>query len=177
MIRFLLLASGILALGQTIQFSAVSQDVIEKRVGAYTAKNATRQPAVRRLFEEAGCGAEKLTEQSVKGLKPTNLICNMPGAMPSTIVVGAHFDLEEKGDGVVDNWTGAALLPSLYEGLAGVPRRHTFRFVAFSAEERGLLGSKAYVAELGKSHEVVTAMVNLDTLGLSESEVWVRRRG
>ncbi len=75
----------------------------------------------------------------------------------------------------MDNWTGAALLPSLYEGLAGVPRRHTFRFVAFSAEERGLLGSKAYVAELGKSHEVVTAMVNLDTLGLSESEVWVRR--
>ena len=56
-----------------------------------------------------------------------------------------------------------------------MPRRHTFRFVAFSAEERGLLGSKAYVAELGKSHEVVTAMVNLDTLGLSESEVWVRR--
>jgi Zn-dependent M28 family amino/carboxypeptidase len=76
---------------------------------------------------------------------------------------------------VIDNWTGAALLPSLYEGMAAVPRRHTFRFVGFNGEERGLLGSKAYVQALGKSHEIVAAMVNMDTLGLAESEVWVHR--
>jgi Iap family predicted aminopeptidase len=169
------MASLSVATAQTIQFSAVPQETIEKRLGAYTTKNATREPAVRQLFEDAGCGAEKLTEQSVKGLKDTNLICSMSGSLPSTIVVGAHFDLEEKGAGVVDNWTGAALLPSLYEGMAGVARRHSFRFVAFSGEERGLLGSRAYVKELGKSHEVVTAMVNMDTLGLTETEVWVHR--
>jgi Zn-dependent M28 family amino/carboxypeptidase len=76
---------------------------------------------------------------------------------------------------IVDNWTGASLLPSLYEGLAGVPRRHSFRFVAFSGEEKGMLGSKAFVRELGKTHDQVVAMVNMDTLGLAETEVWVHR--
>jgi Zn-dependent M28 family amino/carboxypeptidase len=120
-------------------------------------------------------GGERLTEQAVKGLKAPNLICSLPGATESIVVVGAHFDLVEVGDGVVDNWSGASLLPSLYEGIAGVPRRHTFRFVAFSGEEKGLAGSKAYVQQLGKTHEQVIAMVNMDTLGLAESEVWVNR--
>ena len=78
----------------------------------------------------------------------------------------------EAGNGVIDNWSGASLLPSLYQGIAGVPRRHTFRFVALSGEEKGLVGSKAYVRELGKTHEQVIAMVNMDTLGLAETEVW-----
>jgi Zn-dependent M28 family amino/carboxypeptidase len=79
----------------------------------------------------------------------------------------------ETGNSVVDNWSGASLLPSLYQGIAAVPRRHTFRFVAFAGEEKGLVGSKAYVRELGKTHEQVVAMVNMDTLGLAETEVWV----
>jgi Zn-dependent M28 family amino/carboxypeptidase len=64
-------------------------------------------------------------------------------------------------------------LPSLYQGLGGAPRRHAFRFVAFSGEEKGLVGSKAYVRQLLTAHESVSAMVNMDTLGLAETEVWV----
>jgi hypothetical protein len=172
---FLFLLAGVstIAIAQTIQFSAVSQDIVEKRLGAYVSKNDKREPAIRRIFEDAGCGGEKLAEQPVRGLKAPNLICVLPGATEVAIVVGAHFDLEEAGDGVVDNWSGASLLPSLYQGIAGVPRRHTFRFVAFSGEEKGMLGSKAFVRELGKTHEQVIAMVNMDTLGLAETEVWV----
>jgi Zn-dependent M28 family amino/carboxypeptidase len=161
------------AIAQSIQFSAVSQDTVEKRLAAYVSKNDKREPAVRKLFEDAGCGEEQLTEQPVKGLKAPNLICTLPGATEVVIVVGAHFDLVEAGNGVVDNWSGASLLPSLFQGLAGAPRRHTFRFIAFSGEEKGLVGSKAYVRELAKTHEQVTAMVNMDTLGLAETEVWV----
>jgi hypothetical protein len=163
------------AIAQTIQFSAVSQDIVEKRLGAYVSKNDKRGPAIRQIFEDAGCAGEKLTEQPVKGLRVPNLICSLPGATELVIVVGAHFDLVEAGDGVVDNWSGASLLPSLYQGIAGVPRRHTFRFIAFSGEEKGKVGSKAYVRELGKTHEQVSAMVNMDTLGLAETEVWVNR--
>jgi len=138
-------------------------------------KNNRREPAVRQIFEDAGCTAEKLTEQPVKGLKAPNVICTLAGMTESEIVVGAHFDLVEEGHGVVDNWSGVSLLPSLYEGLKDVPRHHTFRFVGFGGEELGELGSKAYVKELLKSQEHVAAMVNLDTLGLAESEVWVNR--
>ena len=156
-----------------IQFAPVAESVIEQRLDAYATKNDLREPAVRRLFEDAGCGDDKLSEQKVGGTKAPNLICTSPGSSESEIVVGAHFDLIEAGHGVVDNWTGASLLPSLYQGLAVLPRHHTFRFVAFAGEEKGLLGSQAYVKQVRKTHEPVIAMVNMDTLGLAETEVWV----
>jgi hypothetical protein len=175
MLRFFAVSTvvAVAAFAQTIQFSAVSQEIVEKRLGAYATKNDQREGAIRQVFEQAGCGGEKLTEQPVKGLKAPNLICTLTGATEREIVVGAHFDFVEAGKGVVDNWSGASLLPSLYQGLDGVPRRHTFRFVAFNGEEKGLVGSKAYVQQLTKNQETVVAMVNMDTLGLAESEVWV----
>jgi hypothetical protein len=172
----LLVALSLSAAAQvTVQFTPVppvSVEIVEQRLGAYVTRNDQREPAVRQLFEDAGCAGEKLTEQPVKALKAPNLICTLAGETESEIVVGAHFDLVEAGHGVVDNWTGASLLPSLYQALAGVARRHTFRFVAFSGEEKGMVGSKAYVKQLGKTHEPVIAMVNMDTLGLGETEVW-----
>jgi hypothetical protein len=175
MLRSLLLLVGasIAASAQTIQVSAVSRQIVDQRLGAYVTESSKREPAVRQLFEDAGCAGNKLTEQPVKSLKAPNLICTLAGATELVIVVGAHFDLVENGDGVVDNWTGASLLPSLYQGLADVPRRHTFRFVAFSGEERGLVGSKAYVQQAGKARESDIAMVNMDTLGLNETMIWV----
>jgi hypothetical protein len=161
------------ASAQTIQVSAVSQQTVEQRLGAYVTDNNKREPALRQLFGASGCSGNKLTEEPVKSLKAPNLICTLAGATQLVIVVGAHFDLIENGDGVVDNWTGASLLPSLYQGMADVRRRHTFRFVAFSGEEKGLVGSKACVRQAGKTHELVTAMVNMDTLGLNETEIWV----
>ncbi len=173
MIRLLVLCLSIAAVAQTIQFSEVSQDTIEKRLGAYVNKNNKREPAIRQIFEDSGCDGDKLTEQPVKSSKAPNLVCSLRGANDSVIIVGAHFDLVEEGDGVVDNWSGASLLPSLYQGIAGIPRNHTFRFVAFSGEEKGLIGSRAYVNQIKKTHEHVVAMVNMDTLGLTETEVWV----
>ncbi len=163
------------AFAQELQFAVVPRSVIEQRLSAFTRKNADREPALRRLFEAAGCTGDALTEQPYKGAKEPNLICTLTGEVESEILVGAHFDLVEKGSGVVDNWSGASLLASLYQGLADVPRRHTFRFVGFSGEERGLLGSRAYVRAMEKTHESVAAMVNLDTLGLAETEVWLSR--
>ena len=167
-----LVGVSVAACAQTLQFSAVSQQIVEQRLGAYATENDKREPAVRRLFEDAGCAGGNLAEQPVKHLRAPNLICSLPGAKERTIVVGAHFDLVENGHGVVDNWTGASLLPSLFQGLSDAPHRHTFRFVAFSGEEKGLVGSKAYVKQLGKAREAVSAMVNMDTLGLAETEVW-----
>ena len=48
------------------------------------------------------------------------------------------------GEGVIDNWTGSILLPSLFEFIREKPRRHHFQFMGFAAEEKGLLGSEAY---------------------------------
>jgi Zn-dependent M28 family amino/carboxypeptidase len=89
-------------------------------------------------------------------------------------VVGAHTDhVDSFGDGVVDNWTGASLLPSLLYSLSGQSRRHTFVFVGFAAEEQGLVGSAYYAEHLTPEQRTrVEAMVNMDSLGLTPTKVW-----
>jgi putative aminopeptidase FrvX len=78
-----------------------------------------------------------------------------------------------EGSGVVDNWSGASLLPSLYEALKGTPRTHTYIFVGFTDEEKGLVGSHFYVREMTPEQVANSvAMVNMDTLGLGPPEVW-----
>lgn len=82
--------------------------------------------------------------------------------------------MSEEGDGVVDNWSGASLLPSLYQSFRGTPRQHTYIFIAFAGEELGELGSRAYVKKMTKQDVALTrAMVNLDTLGLGPTKIWL----
>lgn len=170
---FGLLTFAALACAQTVSVDLLPRETIEKRLGSYTTKNATREPALKTLFEEAGCKGDALSEQTVKGTRSPNLICSVEGTTDSTIVVGAHFDLIEKGHGVVDNWSGASLLPSFYHGLAKSTRRHRFALVAFAGEEQGLLGSQTYVKQLKDRRPQVKAMINLDTLGLGQTMVWL----
>jgi Zn-dependent M28 family amino/carboxypeptidase len=110
----------------------------------------------------------------VKNLKQPNIICTLPGELSSTMVVGAHFDMAERGMGVVDNWSGASLLPSIYQALALRPRRHTFIFVGFSGEELGLIGSRHFVKQLNREQIAVTRlMLDLDSLGMSSTKLWL----
>ena len=89
------------------------------------------------------------------------------------LIVGAHFDRVSQGDGVVDNWSGASLLPSLYQGVKAVEREHTYIFVGFTEEEEGEIGSRFYVHQMSKEDIAATdAMVNMDTLGLGPTQVW-----
>ena len=166
------IVSNSILIGQEIKFNQVVQPTIEARLRSYTTRNKERLPALRRIFEDAGCMGDALTEQRVKGVKAPNLICTYKGESDSIIVIGAHFDLDEKGSGVADNWTGASLLPSLFQSLANLKMKHTFIFVAFTGEEIGLLGSKSYVKQMGEDLTKIKGMVNLDTLGLSDTKIW-----
>jgi hypothetical protein len=82
------------------------------------------------MFAQAGCDGQHLSEQSVKGSDVPNVICVLPGSSDRVIIVGAHFGRELDSDGVVDNWSSASLLPSLYEALKEPPRAHTHIFVS-----------------------------------------------
>src|ERR1035438_1781217 len=75
---------------------------------------------------------QSLEEQSVKHVKIPNLICALPGQADSRILVTAHTDHVAVGDGTVDNWSGASMLPDLYESLRAAPRRHTVVFIGFT---------------------------------------------
>ena len=174
-------ACGLLAAGSFAQdhsqFEHVRLErraVIEKRLKSFADENQARESIIRRWFIESGCAKPNLSEESVKPAFPPNVICALPGEMREVIVVGAHTDkVSSAGDGVVDNWSGAALLPSLLFSLNSLKRRHTFVFVGFTGEERGLLGSEYYVDHLSADERAhVEAMVNMDSLGLAPTKVW-----
>jgi Zn-dependent M28 family amino/carboxypeptidase len=176
-IRFALtcvLSTLAFAQGAKIEFNPVERATVEARLKQAAQKNPERELTLKGLFEEAGCRGDRLIEQPVKRSQQPNIICTLPGEGGGTIVIGGHFDFSGSGEGVVDNWSGAALLPSLYEALAGQARRHTLVFVGFTDEERGLTGSNYYVHELSQEQIAqVRAMVNLDSLGLSATKIWL----
>lgn len=125
------------------------------------------------MFLSAGCPASRLTQEPVDFGQPPNLICKLPGRESGLIIVGGHLDKVRRGNGIVDDWSGASMLPSLYQSLGAAPRKHTFLFIGFTEEEKGLVGSKYYVRHAPPSLlRSVRAMVNLECLGLNPPEVW-----
>lgn len=159
-----------------VQYRTLPKSEIEQRLNAVEDSNVKREQKLHQLFEDAGCAGDRLTEQAVKHVKAPNVICTLAGEMDSQIIVGAHFDFVNNGKGVVDNWSGCSLLPSLFSNLHGAPRRHTFVLVGFTDEEKGLVGSRYYVHEMGKAGlQNVSAMVNLDSLGASTTKLELDR--
>jgi len=151
----------------------LDQCKIETRLKEFSRKNQEREAIIKRLFRESGCKENQISEQMVEATLPPNVICVIPGRTDRVILVGAHTDKVEAGDGVVDNWSGASLLPSLVYSISGRKRRHTFIFVGFTGEENGLLGSDFYARKLTpEQRSKIAGMVNFDTLGLGPTEVW-----
>ena len=158
---------------ETVHFSPVSRETVEARLQKYAGDNKQREATLKQMFADAGCDAQHLSEQLVKGSKLPNVLCSLPGTSGKVIIVGAHFDHVSEGDGVVDNWSGASLLPSLYEAVKTAPRKHTYIFIGFTDEEKGEVGSHFYARQMSKDQVAATdAMVNMDTLGLAPTEVW-----
>ena len=113
---------------------------------------------------------------TLRSLASAVVICVRPGTSDRTIIVDAHFDRVSAGDGVVDNWSGASLLPSLFQAVAIEPRLHSYVFIGFAAEEAGMVGSRFYARRMTAEQIAATdAMVNMDTLGLASTNVWLNR--
>ena len=65
------------------------------------------------------------------------------------VVVGAHLDSWDLSEGATDNGTGTTSVLGAAEAIAksGQRPRRTIRFVLFTGEEQGLLGSLAYTKQ------------------------------
>ena len=112
-----------------------------------------------------------------------NVIAVLEGEGPladETIVIGAHYDhlgfggpgslapwTTEIHNGADDNASGTATLLEVAHRLAtsGKKPRHRIVFMAFTGEERGLLGSAYYVRNPRFALEKTIAMFNLDMVG------------
>ena len=159
-----------------VRFELVKSEIVQARLARYRGNDREREATLFRTFVEAGCAAEHLSEQPVPKRKRPNLICVLPDDSPDEIIVGAHFDHVSDGSGVVDNWSGASLLPSLFQSLLGSRHKYTFVFVGFTSEEEGEIGSDFYVKSLsGSELSQIKLMITIDNIGLGPTEVWVSR--
>ncbi|MCX4824177.1 M28 family metallopeptidase [Streptomyces sp. NBC_01142] len=89
------------------------------------------------------------------------------GNAANTVMLGSHLDSVTAGPGINDNGSGSAGLLEVAEELAKKEKRppNKVRFAWWSAEENGLLGSEAYVAnlsELGKKE--IKLYLNFDMI-------------
>ncbi len=87
------------------------------------------------------------------------------GDPENTIVVGAHLDSVSFGPGINDNGSGSGGILEIAEQLEKTKLRNQIRFMWFSAEESGLLGSTYYVEHLTDEERAdIAAMLNFDMI-------------
>jgi Zn-dependent M28 family amino/carboxypeptidase len=83
-----------------------------------------------------------------------NVIAEKTGVNDDNVVMaGAHLDSVEAGPGINDNGSGSASLLEFAESTAKLKPENTIRLAWWAAEEDGLLGSEAYVAELSQEEK------------------------
>ena len=103
------------------------------------------------------------------GKKPVtqwNTVAEIRGSeMPGQVVIlGAHLDSWDLGTGVTDNGTGSMVVLDVARTIArsGLRPKRSIRFVLFSGEEQGLLGSRAYAETHSASADSIQAVLVLD---------------
>ncbi len=97
------------------------------------------------------------------------------GEAPDEIVIiGGHFDSHSFDQfpslcpGADDNGSGTACAMAAARALRNVPFDRTVRYVAFGAEEWGLIGSKAYANHCAAKGEKIVAVLNADMVCYDE---------
>ena len=92
-----------------------------------------------------------------------NVIADIPGSeFPDEyVIVGGHIDSWDGASGATDNASGCATTIEAARILmsANVQPRRTIRFMLWSGEEQGLLGSKAWVADNPKDVQNTSAVL------------------
>ena len=121
----------------------------------------------------------------LKEKEAENVVAMLPGTDPGLadqyVVIGGHFDHLGMGgpgsgsravdtiavhNGADDNASGVAAVIELAEKMAGEKsHRRSVIFAAFSAEEMGLIGSKAFTNDPPVDLNKIVAMFNFDMVG------------
>ncbi|MFA5138626.1 MAG: M20/M25/M40 family metallo-hydrolase [Elusimicrobiota bacterium] len=133
--------------------------------------NPEREAALIELFRRAG--ASDIQTPSIGLGSQRNIVVKKKGRTDRIIVVGGHHDKVSRGQGVIDNWTGATMVVNLYKALKDADTEHTFIFITFGGEESGLVGSEHFVSGLSSAEKGrVDGMLNFDTLAVDGTYSW-----
>ena len=153
----------------------VSKDEILNELKNAPKTNPDREKKLATLYQQAGAKKEevKLQKFTGGGTDMNNVIVVKKGETDKTIIIGGHLDKVDKGNGIIDDWSGASMATNVYQTFRTVKTKHTLIFIGFAGEEIGLLGSKHYVSQMTTDdRKNCTAMVNLEVLGVGGPFIW-----
>ncbi len=142
-----------------------------------------REESVAPLQLPAGTTASLAVPEPVAVEAPLrNVVAFLPGSdlADEYVLVTAHYDHVgvrpgDSGDviynGADDNATGTTAVLTLAEHFVAqpLPTRRSLLFVCFSAEEKGLRGSRAFVEAAPVPMESIATVINLEMLGRPEA--------
>lgn len=144
-----------------------------------------KQAAVSRDFKPVALGARARVsvENTIRRIESNNVIGRIEGTDPKLkdqyVIYTAHWDHlgiglpDAKGDkiynGAVDNATGTAGLIELGRAFKAMPKapRRSILFLAVTAEEKGLIGSKYYAENPIYPLEKTVAAINMDAMNVN----------
>lgn len=149
----------------------------EKGIGPRVAGSKEEVEAAKYVFgqfKEAGLNAQILPFKAVFRGKTNaetsqNIIATIEGVSSEVFVIGAHYDSVPQATGsmgVIDNAASIALMIELARHIQTTQKPYvTFKFIAFGAEEVGLIGAKEYVKALSEKERTnIIGMLNLDSI-------------
>ena len=94
-----------------------------------------------------------------------NVVLEIPGEIDEWIVLTAHYDSTSLSTGAYDNMSGSIGILAMAEHFMTAPHKRGIRMILCGSEERGLLGSKAWVRDYPQLAEKCVLNVNLDMIG------------
>ena len=94
-----------------------------------------------------------------------NVVLEIPGEVDEWIVLTAHYDSTSLSTGAYDNMSGSIGILAMAEHFMTAPHKRGIRMILCGSEERGLLGSKAWVRDYPLLAEKCVLNVNLDMIG------------
>ena len=119
-----------------------------------------------------------------------NVVGYLDNKAENTVVIGAHFDhlgmggegsLYREGaeihNGADDNASGVSAMLSIVYRLQEANKSNNYLIIAFSGEEKGLLGSNYFVKNPSIDLDNVSYMINMDMIGRLNEEKAVAVHG
>ncbi|MFW9993141.1 MAG: M20/M25/M40 family metallo-hydrolase [Candidatus Odinarchaeota archaeon] len=151
--------------------------------GSISDEGTVKIPALSVSYETGALLARKKKYSSgemvlkVKGheisLESENVIGDLQADSEAVIISGAHYDTYAIGPGAFDNGTGVATILGIAEAVTKSNLKKelpvSLKFIAFTSEELGLLGSEAYVKDFIDSGKVANTrlMMNYDCTAIT----------
>ena len=133
-----------------------------------SANQSARRTALLALLREIDC-LFTLSREYLADHRPENIVIRFHEDAPQRVVLGAHYDSVPGSTGANDNGAGVCVLLAWLRGALHHPPPFPLDVVFFDLEERGQIGSRAYVART--VHEDLLAMINLDICGVGDTLV------